>query len=174
MQRQDSGITTGSQIRLRYASLSVYVLNFFGAFFSFLFLALLARKLSVEDYAIWVMVFKYIGYVAIPSVIYTFWLQRNISRGQNSSRTGLYSSLLFSVVSLPFYLILIYVVSAGFDQPIVPLTLSTAILFFEYVNSSLSSVSSGYAPEINGYASIALKSGECSLATYSSASSILG
>lgn len=76
-------------VNLLYSSFMNYFFNFLGSVFSAFFFAILARALTVEDYGIWVMLVRYIGYFAIPSVVFTYWLPRDISRGRNTSKTGL-------------------------------------------------------------------------------------
>jgi len=152
-----NGERIGSKVRLRYASIVLFGLNIAGAMFSFFFVALLTNKLSIEDYGTWVMLLKYVQYGLLPSIIYTLWLPRDLCRGQNSSRTGLYASFIFGVISVPLYLVLMLAISLNFNQPLVPLLLSCLVLFFEYIFTSLSSISSSYAPEQNGYASVGMK-----------------
>lgn len=150
----------GTKVRLRYASLIMYALNVGGLFFSFFFITLLARKLTVQDYGIWVMIISYVGYFVLPSTIFSYWLPRNISRGNNTAKTGFYASIIFGLVSLPLYLVLIQFISRGLNQPILPLTISAVILLMDYLNSSFSAMASGYSPQINGYNSFALKIGQ--------------
>jgi len=155
-----NGERIGSKVRLRYASIVLFGLNIAGAIFSFFFIALITNKLSIEDYGTWVMILKYVQYMMLPSIIYTLWLPRELCRGQNSARTGLYASFIFGVVSVPLYLILMLAIALNFNQPLVPLLLSCLVLFFEYTFTSLSSISSSYAPEQNGYSSVGMKAGQ--------------
>jgi len=152
-----NGERIGSKVRLRYASIILFGLNIAGAIFSFFFIALITNKLTIEEYGTWVMLLKYVQYMMLPSIIYTLWLPRDLCRGQNSARTGLYTSLIFGAASVPLYLVLMLVISLNFNQPLVPLLLSCLVLFFEYIFTSLSSISSSYAPEQNGYSSVGMK-----------------
>ncbi len=150
----------GSSVRLRYASLVMYVLNIAGAVLSLYFITLMTRRLSVEEYGIWVMISRYVGYFVIPSVIYTQWLSRNISRGQNVSRTGLYTSIFMGLISMPFYFIIVQMVATGFEQPLLPLLLSAGLVLLDYIANSLSSIANGYSPQIVGYTSFVFKIGQ--------------
>lgn len=152
--------TPGSKVRLRFASLVMYVLSIGGALFSLYFVTLLARRVSVEDWGVWIMITRYATYIVIPSTIYSFWLSRNISRGQNTSRTGLYSSIIMGITAIPFYLVLMQIISTEFNQPILPLILSTGFVFFDFISNSLTSMSCGYSPEIVGYANFSFKVGQ--------------
>lgn len=152
--------TPGSRVRLRFASLVMYVLSIGGALFSLYFVTLLTRRVSVEEYGVWVMITRYASYFIIPSVIYSYWLPRNISRGENTSRTGLYSSIIMGITAIPFYLVLVQIISREFEQPLLPLMISTGFVFLDYLGCSLSSISGGHSPQIIGYASFAFRAGQ--------------
>lgn len=138
----------------------MYVLSIGGALFSLYFVTLLTRRVSVEEYGVWVMITRYASYFVIPSAIYSFWLSRNISRGQNTSRTGLYSSIIMGITAIPFYLVLMQIISSEFEQPILPLIISAGFVFLDYISNSLNSISCGHSPQIGGYASFAFKVGQ--------------
>jgi hypothetical protein len=147
----------GSLVKLRYASFVNYALNVAGAVFTLFFLTYLARRLVVEDYANWVLIQRYLSYIIIPGVIFSYWLPRNISRGINDSKTGLGASLIMGIIFMPVYVVLMILFSANLEQPLVPLLISTSIVFFDYLGSSLNATSFGHAPQITGYSSFALK-----------------
>jgi O-antigen/teichoic acid export membrane protein len=152
--------TPGSKVRLRFASLVMYLLSTGGALFSLYFVTLLTRSVGVVEYGVWVMITKYANYFIIPSVIYSYWLPRNVSRGENTSRTGLYSSIIMGITAIPFYLFLVQIISREFEQPLLPLIISTGFVFLDYIGNSLNSISGGHSPQIIGYASFAFKAGQ--------------
>ena len=150
-ERSTTGLPNGSGVRLKYASLVMYALNIGGAIFALYFITLLTRRVTVDEYGIYVMIMRYVSYFLVPSAVYAFWIGRNISRGQNTSRTGVYTSLVFALGSLPIYLAVMWFVSSQFNQPLLPLILSAGILILELLNSSINAVSGGYAPQYVGY-----------------------
>lgn len=93
-------------------------------------------------------------------MIYTNWIPRDISRGKNTSKTGLYSSLLFATITLPLYIILVFEASSSLNQPLIPLLISVFLLPLEYLITLQTSVASGYAPQRTGYASFVMKAGQ--------------
>jgi hypothetical protein len=138
----------------------MYVLNVGGTILGFFVTILITRRISVEDYGVWTMISNYVGYLILPSIAYSPWLVRNISRGQNTSRSGVYISLAIGIVLTPLYLLLMFVFSQGFSQPLVPLLLSTGILPLEYLNTCFNNIASGYAPQKAGYGSFVMKLGQ--------------
>lgn len=130
------------------------------AVFNIVFFIILTRRLSTADYGTWVMIWRYIGYFLIPSVIYATWVTRDVSRGKNTSITGVVTSLFFGVASVPFYVLVMIFLSSNLHQPLVPLLISSSCFFLDYLNSALVSVSAAHAPQIAGYAGFAYDSGQ--------------
>ncbi len=135
----------------------LYGFSIVGAILAFIFATTVTRRLSIDDYSSYVLLMRYVTLFAIPSTIYTYWVTRNISRDNNTSRTGIVSSLFFGGLSIPIYLVLVQLLSTGANPPITLLLLTAVILLIEYINGSLASISNGYAPEINGYGTVTLK-----------------
>ena len=150
----------GAQVRLRYTSFINYALTMASAIFGVFFLIILTRRLSIEDYGIWVLIWRYEGYFLIPTVIFSTWVTRDISRGKNTSITGVTASIFFGMASIPFYLLLVIFLLGNLQQLLVPLLFSSFCLFLDFLSSGLNSVSYGHAPQIVGYAGFAYDSGQ--------------
>ena len=144
-------------MRLRYTSFINYALNITSAVFSIFFLVIVTRRLSVEDYATWVMIWHYVGYFLIPTVVFSTWATRDISRGKNTSITSVMTSIFFGITSIPFYLLVMFFLSSSLEQPLVPLLISSVALFLDYLSCGLYSVAYGHAPQIVGYAGFTYK-----------------
>jgi O-antigen/teichoic acid export membrane protein len=149
----------GAQVRLRYTSFINYALNLASAIFSVFFLVIVTRRLSVEDYGTWVMIWRYVGYFLIYSVIFSTWVTRDISRGKNTSITGVMTSIIFGVASIPFYLLVVIFISGNLQQPLLPLLISSIVLFLDFLGNGLNSVSMGHAPQITGYSNFTYRVG---------------
>jgi len=147
----------GSKVRLRYASILLYAFNILGAILAFIFATTVTRRLSIDDYSAYIVLMRYVTLFAIPSTIYTYWVTRSVSRDNNTSTTGIVSSIVLGALAVPVYIVLVQLLSTEINQPMSALLLTAVILFIEYMSSSLTSISSGYAPEINGYGSVGLK-----------------
>jgi len=147
----------GLRIKLGRSSQTIWVLNVAGGLFTVFFLTMLTRTIPVEDYATWVLIVRYVGYFSIPAVVYSYWLPRNISRGFNTARTALYAALAMGAVSVPAYLAVTRLVSRSLEEPWAPVAIASAILFLEYLNAFLTSLSYGYSPKIFGWGQFAFK-----------------
>lgn len=150
----------GLDVNLLYSSFMNYFFNFLGSIFSAFFFAILARALTVEDYGIWVILVRYIGYFAIPSVVFTYWLPRDISRGRNTSKTGLAYSLLMGAAITPVYAVFVWAISGELGHPLFPALLSSGVVLLEYVYYALSYTSQGHNPQFVGIGQFAFKAGQ--------------
>jgi O-antigen/teichoic acid export membrane protein len=147
---------SGKEVRLRYVSIINFIVTACGVVGGLFYTMQLVRIITIEDYGIFIMIMRYVAYFSLPSGIYTTWLCRDISRGKNASKTGVYTALLFAVISLPIYFITIETLSIGLKQPLIPLLLSMGILFFELINAAFNSIVSGYKPQIASYGAFIL------------------
>jgi len=150
----------GAQVRLRYASFINFALGMASAIFGVFFLIILTRRLSIEDYGTWVMIWRYEGYFLIFSTIFSTWVTRDISRGKNTSITGVTTSIFFGMASIPFYLLVVIFLLGNLHQLLVPLLISSLCLLLDFLYNGLYSVSLGHAPQISGYAGFAFDSGQ--------------
>jgi len=147
----------GAKVRLRYATLINFVTRILGTFASLLFVIVVARRLSVEEFGIWTMIFRYISYVIPFVTIYNYWLPRTISRGINTAKIGIFLAILLGGVASITYAGIAYGVSILFNQPFIPLILAIFILFQDYINECLKSISMAHAPQYVGIAQLILR-----------------
>ncbi|RWX73426.1 MAG: hypothetical protein ACO0C9_03825 [Candidatus Methanosuratincola verstraetei] len=150
----------GLDVNLLYSSFMTYAFNFLGSVFSAFFFAILTRALTIEEYGVFVMILRYVGYFSIPSVIFTYWLPRDISRGRNTSKTGLLYSMGVGLLVTPLYLVFALGISGELGQPLFPILLSSAIIVLEYVYAALSYASQGHKPQFVGFGQFAFKAGQ--------------
>ena len=147
----------GAKVRLRYATLINYTANFLSLATSFLFVLIVTRKLSVGEFSVWTMIFSYMNYMLLFTFIYTYWVPREISRGFNVARAGLTLSCILGSAASVLYLGIIYMASQTFNQPLTPLTLSTLLLFENYVYRALNSMSVGHKPQYTGIGNLIVR-----------------
>ena len=154
----------GANVRLRYATLINYICQFLGFIASLFFVVFVTRSLTVEEYGIWTMIFKYVSYIAILTPVYGFWLPRTISRGSNTAKTGLFLATTLGLSATVAFIVLVSGVSKVFQQPLLPLLLACIIVFQEYLNDGLNSISSAHAPQFTGYGNVTLRISQAGLA----------
>ena len=145
---------SGANVRLRYTGVVLFISRLFSLLTGALFVLLITRKLPVDDFGLWSMTGRYLAYVMIFANVYSYWLPRTMARGVNTSKTGLALSLIFGSAATLVYLIIAFWFSLSFDQPLLILLLVAPQVILSYVQSTMESVSTGYAPQLIGYAQI--------------------
>ncbi|RLG89181.1 MAG: hypothetical protein DRO15_01110 [Thermoprotei archaeon] len=126
-------------------------------FASLLFVIAVARRLSVEEFGIWTMIFRYMSYVLPFMAIYNYWLPRTISRGINTAKIGILLAIAIGGAASVAYVGIAYGVSTLFNQPLTLLVLALFILFQDYINGCLKSISIAHAPQYVGIAHLTLR-----------------
>lgn len=147
----------GASVRLKYATLINFFSRLLSNFTSLVFVVFVTRRLSLEEFGTWTMIFKYISYVAPFAVIFTYWLPRTISRGYNTAKTGLALAVTLGSTALIIYIGIAYGASIFFTQPLLPLLLASVIVFQEYLGKCLRSISMAHAPQHVGISRLILR-----------------
>jgi len=147
----------GASVRLKYATLINFFSKNLSNFASLAFVIFVTRRLSVEEFGIWTMIFKYISYVTPFVVIFSYWLPRTISRGFNTAKTGLALAMTLGSTALIIYIGIAYGASIFFNQPLFPLLLASVLVLQEYLSNCLRSISTAHAPQYVGFSRLVLR-----------------
>ena len=153
----ENNIAYGARVRLRYATLVNILSRISSVFASLFFTISVTRRLSVEEFGIWTMIFKYVGYVTPFIIVYTYWLPRTISRGVNTAKTGLAMAASIGLFASIAYVGVAFGASFFFNQPLIPLLIASFIVFQEYVNRCLIHISIAHKPQYSGISEFVLK-----------------
>ena len=140
----------GANVRLKYATLVNFVANALSLIVGLAFSVLIARKLSVDEFGIWTLMFRYIGYITPFAVIFTYWLPRTISRGFNTAKTGLSLAACLGTMASIIYVVIAIIASNTLGQPLAYLLPATFIVLLIYLERCLSSIASSHAPQFIG------------------------
>jgi len=141
----------GKKVRLRYSITINYLSRMLALLMNIIFAVIVARKLSLAEFGLWVLLSKYLTYIIFLIPIYGVWTPRAISRGWNVSKTTLFIALLLgSATSLMSIFALYYIL--GHTQLLVEVVLLFAVIIFEeYLSKGFLHILSGYRPHYWGY-----------------------
>lgn len=102
-----------SKIRLRYASLIVFAARIVSIGTGILFILMITRNTSPEEFGIWGNIIDMLAYFTVPALIIPFWAARFFARGNTeSAKTGLVANVIMSLLAFPIYLVLIPIINA--------------------------------------------------------------
>ncbi|OYT50106.1 MAG: hypothetical protein B6U73_04615 [Desulfurococcales archaeon ex4484_204] len=154
----------GASVRLRFATLANFTAEVVSYVASLVFVVSVARRLTVYEFGVWTLISRYTGYVLLFTIIFTYWIPRTVSRGINTSKTGLLIAIELGLVASVAYSLIAIGASQMFNQPLYPLLLATIMVFENYVNTSLTSIASAHSPQYLGLARLTLRSVQAGIA----------
>ena len=109
-----------SGIRVTYSGLFTLVFSLLGIITGLVFLIIVTRSLSPEDYGTWGVINSLFVYSLVINSIVTFWSPREVARGNDTIKTALSFGWSLSVVGIIIYIISAYFVSleSNLDQSV--------------------------------------------------------
>lgn len=147
----------GAKVRLKLSIIVNFIMRFLSLFAGLLFTISVTRRLSVEEFGTWIMLFRYITYVLPFAAIFTYWLPRTISRGFNTAKSGIFLSILLGLTSSIAYLFISWGAYAFFNQPFTPLLLAAIIVLQEYLYRGLLYIALSHAPQYRGVSAFVIR-----------------
>lgn len=147
----------GASVRLKYATLVNSLSKFLSLLAGLIFTVFVARRLTVLEFGLWTLVFKYISYVTPFTVIFTYWIPRTISQGVNTAKTGLFLAVFLGTIASLIYAGIAFSASVFLGQPLNYLLVALVIVFQFYIDRCLNSIASAHAPQYTGFSNVFLK-----------------
>lgn len=140
-----------SGIRVTYSGLINLVIGLVRILTGFAFILIITRSLSPEEFGTWNLLVGLITYVMVLHHIISFWVTREISRGEKSAKTAILSAGIFSTIGASIYIAIVYFVAAqtSVDQNI--LLFATTIIPTQFFYSILSAINLGWRPQATSY-----------------------
>jgi len=140
-----------SNIRVGYSGLIALAVSMISILTSLIFIMILTRSLSAEDFGTWGIILSLITYGLILEPTISFWTTREIARGVDAGKTSLISSMLISILAVLVYLIASYFVgnSANVNQEI--LFIGIILMPIIFVKNSLFALVIGWKPHLSSY-----------------------
>jgi hypothetical protein len=124
---------------------------------AFIFITLVTRSLSVEEFGHYNLVLSIITYVITSHWIISYWVTREIARGNSSGRTALLSSGLFSSVGTLVFIIVGMLLSNSTNLDLKTIILAGSIVPLQFSHTILSHIATGWKPQIASYGNLILE-----------------
>jgi len=141
-----------SNIRVTYSGLIAFVVGIIGVLTGLLFVLMITRRLSPEEFGTWALIGSIVNYFLISELIISFWSTRQIARGEKIGRTSLISAILFSLISIPLYLGYVTLISEGSTADYEILVFGVILIPVYFVSQTLVGVNLGHKPHATSYA----------------------
>ena len=146
-----------SGIRVTYSGLISFAVSLVSVFTGIVFTLIVTRQLSQEEFGTWGLIGGMTGYVLIFGPIITYWLTREIARGEKSGKTGFITNGLFGIGAVLIYLIIASLFGTQVEVDQAVLLFAAITIPIEYLRSSLQSIALGYKPHVRSYGLLAFE-----------------
>lgn len=136
-----------SDIRVTYSGLISFAVRLTSVITGIIFTIIVTRQLTVEEFGTWGVINGLIIYATIISPVTTYWLTREIARGEKSGMTGLTSASLLSLIGILIYFVASFFVGNESDADLIPLLIASIIIPVYFIDLSLTAITLGSKPE---------------------------
>ena len=140
-----------SGVRVTYSGLISLSVSLATVLTGIIFILIVTRRLPQEEFGLWTLIGSLVSYVIIFEPMISFWVSRQIARGLKVGKTALYTSSVFSAISLLIYVIIIQFVSEITDSDIQILLLASILVPLTFVSSTLMGINLGHKPQATSY-----------------------
>jgi len=140
-----------NNIRVTYSGLIGFVVGLVSVFTSLIFVLVVTRTLSPEEFGTWSLVIIMMSYFMIPDAIVSFWSVRHISRNEIVGKTALFSSSIFLIGVIPIYLGLSLFLSTQSNINLNSLFFGAILIPAYIIHHSLNSINRGHKPQVHSY-----------------------
>lgn len=140
-----------SNVRVTYSGLISFVVGITSLLSGLFFTLTITRKLSAEEFGTWGLLGTIIGYFLISEAVISFWNYRQIARGENVGKSSVITSGIFSAVSIPVFLLIVYFTASQSNAILDALILGAILLPVQYISSTISRINLAHRPQVVSY-----------------------
>ena len=94
-----------SGIRVTYSGLVTFGINLISVVTGLVFTLIVTRTLSIEEFGTWGLINGVIIYAMVISPIVTYWVSREVARGERTAKTAIISNGMLSIAGVGIYLV---------------------------------------------------------------------
>ena len=146
-----------NNIRVTYTALISFGSNLISVITGLVFVVIVTRSLTPEEFGIWGLISGLLAYSVIISPIVCYWSTREIARGEKSGKTAVSTNSMLSFLGVAIYLIIAYFVAkqSNLDESVI---LFAAILLpVIFLNDILVAILRGWKTHALNYGFLAFE-----------------
>ncbi|MGB8780502.1 MAG: hypothetical protein WCD81_07630 [Candidatus Bathyarchaeia archaeon] len=144
-----------NRIRVQYSGLIIFVAQMLSVITGLIFILLLTRSMSNDQYGVWSNIFDLTGYFLLLSGLFPFWATRFVARGnEGSAKTGFYANLLVSLASIVIYVPLVPLLMSKFNVSgtyLMVYVVASVYIVAIYLITILEAILRAEKPQATGY-----------------------
>ena len=146
-----------SKVRITYAGMVGYLSSLFNLITGFLFIIIITRNLTIQEFGAWQVVSSIIGYALLPTIIPRYWSFRNIARGQRIATTSLIVHTILSLFGIIIFLLILMFLLPDMSLTMQIVLLATCQVPITYIFNSLKTTAYGTKVEAIGYSTFLME-----------------
>ena len=147
-----------SSIRVTYSGFINLFIGLLKVISAFVFITLITRSLSAEEFGQYNLVLSIITYVVLSHWLISYWVTREMARGKESAKSAIISSGLFSTFGLIIFIIVGTSVIETSNLTFNVILLASLIVPLQFLHNILSHIAIGWKPQISSYSNLILES----------------
>lgn len=147
-----------SNIRVTYSGLIALSVSLGSVLTGTVFTLIVTRRLSPEEFGTWSIIGSMISYFLVAEPVISFWTTRQIARGEKVAKTSIMSSAIFSMGSIPLYIIFAFYLSQVSTSHFNSMLIAVFLLPVSFLSQTLSGINLGHKPHATSYGLIAFES----------------
>lgn len=136
-----------NNIRVTYTGLIALATSLLGVITGMIFVVIVTRKITPEDFGLWTLIGSLVSYVIIIEPIISYWTTRQIARGEEIAKTALFTGGIFSIGGLLVYSIITLFISSSLGADLYILILASAFIPINFISNILYSICLSHRPQ---------------------------
>ena len=140
-----------SKIRVTYSGLISFGIRLLTIGTGLIFTLIVTRQLTSEEFGTWGLISGIIIYATIINPVISYWTTREISRGEKTARTGIYSSGILSVLGISIYLIIAFFVGIQSNADLQILFFAAMLIPVTFLHNIINAINLGHRPQVTSY-----------------------
>ena len=141
-----------NNIRVTYSGLIAFIVGLVSIVTGLIFILIITRNLSLEEFGTWSLINNMIFYLLLSESMIFFWTIRQIARGEEVGKTSVVSTLILSLITLPFYILASYHVSGNSNSELNGMLFAVILIPLFFLSKILHGITTAYKPQTTSYA----------------------
>ena len=146
-----------SKIRIVQTGTISYLSSILGIVTGLIFITIITRNLTINEFGIWQILGSLYAYAAIPNIIPNYWAIRRISRGQKLATTAIITNIFLIIIGCFVYLSGAYILDLENTLTLYFILIGAVLIPLQFMFSSLKAITMATKPHLVAYSSIILE-----------------
>ena len=144
-------------IRVLYSGLLFFVVGIISIITGLIFTLMITRSIEPVDFGSWTLIMNLVFYVSLIQPLTSFWIIREIARGEKSATTGILSTSIFSLLGMLFFIGMSILVSPSTGTELDIMLFAIFIIPITFLNDLFLSITTSHKPHLASLSKLILE-----------------